>query len=363
MWHRTTGALDEVFSQSREPLASVLDRHMLTIVGLKKDLAREFQKLPGYIDDVFLLRYALSFQAEPERLWPSLRQAVQWRMENETLMSAAHARVGPAGLTEQEIRACECFYPARFIGVTVLGDPLVLCRAASCDQCALMDSVSEEALLQWVSYLAEVVWAFCDAESRRRGHLVKQYTLLDATNVTPAYDQRFVKVLGRLSKQSEWLRPQLVERTIILNPPMWARWAFSIAELFLSKKTLSKVVLHATPVGADEGGAEFGKHMVSDLAVWPDFLGGEARYDELLPDGPAEMATLKAHPGTITVLDFLPGRDGQVAKRRVQTARIEAKVKVTKVPSAKMWHRRFLWNCFSGVVSMCSSASRRSWLM
>merc|ERR1712232_1030886 len=61
---------------------------------------------------------------------------------------------------------------------------------------------------------------------------------------------RFLRVLGRSSKINEWLRPQLVGKTYLLNPPTMLKWAMGVARGFMSRRSMERLDVHRAHVPA-----------------------------------------------------------------------------------------------------------------
>lgn len=78
----------------------------------------------------------------------------------------------------------------------------------------------------------------------KMSYFVKHIGLQDLSGMGMMPDRRFFRILGRVSKTNEWLRPQLLGRVVIFNAPSWVGLAFRLASHFLSQKTLSKVWIH-----------------------------------------------------------------------------------------------------------------------
>ena len=78
----------------------------------------------------------------------------------------------------------------------------------------------------------------------KMSYFVKHIGLQDLSGMGMMPDRRFFRILGRVSKTNEWLRPQLLGRVVIFNAPSWVGLAFRLASNFLSQKTLSKVWIH-----------------------------------------------------------------------------------------------------------------------
>jgi len=344
----------------REPVCVLVETHSLEIDKLREGLLAEMKSdVPEFVDDLFLLRYVLSNLSKPDKMLPMALKAVQWRMENADIIAAARSRsYAKLGLTVRELRAADLFQPARYLGATTCGDPMVFVRPAAVNQSALMDILSEEALHKLVTFFNEIAWDYCNMETRRRGYMVKQYTFVDCTNATLIYDRRFINVIGKVSKQNEWLRPQLLAKSVILNPPSWVRAGFAVAELFVSRKAMAKVALYSPPVNEAEGGV-LAKQFVADQAQWPKFLGGSGVFPELLLE-PACPDDLKDHSCEMSTMKYLPR---PASTSDVKPLRLSSKGIAAKPRALASWQQRCLFSCFSIAVALCTPRASRSWLM
>ena len=110
------------------PLADLLSAHAPAIAALRADLG---ESLPACYDDIWLLRYALSFPT-PERA-AALRKGIAWREKNAALLADAAAGRPPPG--DAVISASQV---AAFHGATKRGDPLFVVRSGLCQPVELM---------------------------------------------------------------------------------------------------------------------------------------------------------------------------------------------------------------------------------
>lgn len=300
----------------RVPLQDLRFRHRHDIAELRTSLEVDLDEAghPEFADDVWLLRYVLSYKDDAAGATSAARQAIKWRQENASLVETARQRRPPPEFTEEELQAIELFFTAAYLGTTLHGDPLFVSRLGSCNLTALMDKVSEEKLELWLSFTNECVWQYCEAATRDRGIFVKQINIQDAANVSMAREQRFLNVLGRSSKTNEWLRPQLIGKTYIFNVPLWAKLAHKVARNFMSRRSIEKVWIHPTRVGtavaaaspkgkdaaADEAGAEqlpccpFAQQLLGGAEALPTFMGGLRNTDEVLPAKPRTADAMPA---------------------------------------------------------------------
>jgi len=347
----------------REQVSVLIARNSREIDDLRKGLSAALQvNLPEFVDDLFLLRYVLSNVSKPQNMLPQALQAVKWRTDNKDIVAAARSRsCAKLGLTSRELKAADLFQPCRYIGATTCGDPMVFVRPATVNQFALMEILSEEALHKLVSFFNEIAWDFCNTVTRSRGYLVKQYTFVDCTNASLAYDRRFFSVIGKVSKQNEWLRPQLQAKAVVLNPPRWVRAGYAAAELFVSKKAMAKVVLYSPPVNKAEGGS-LAKQFVTDQAQWPDFLGGSGFFPEL-PLEPAcaeDLTHNSCEMSEMSTLKYLPALEDLVDRKALPQHVAFAVAKPCAEASSR---QRWVWSCFRVAIALCTPRASRSWLM
>lgn len=229
---------------------------------------------PTWADDVWLLRYALAFEGDVPSGFAAAKKAIEWRRDNAALVDAAIQRQPPPDFTEKDLNAIELFLAASFYSCSVHGDPLFVSRLVGYNLRALMDQLGEEKLEKWLDHTNECAWQYCEAASRARGIFVKQINFTDVASASMKPEMRFVRALGASSKTNEWLRPQLVGKSYIFNPPMWLRWARGIAEKVMSAKAMERTVVHNGAVGAGKPLCPFAKRVLGEAGPLPRFLGG-----------------------------------------------------------------------------------------
>jgi len=262
----------------RTPVRELLQAHQEALGRLRAELSSELQVVGSWVDDVWLLRYVLSFDGRVDAAAEAARKALEWRRNNVELIAAARSSSAPPGLSQDELRAIDAFLVSGFHGTTAFGDPIFMIRAGASNVRALMDIMSEDSVTLWMSFMSECAWQRCEAETRSRGYFVKQITLQDLAGTAFIRDSRFFRVLGQSSRMNEWLRPQLLGRMIMFNAPSWMTMAFRISSAFMSQKTLSKVWVHRARTGGDTGAAcdlcPYAIQLLGGRESLPTFLGG-----------------------------------------------------------------------------------------
>ena len=319
----------------RVDLASLLSQKGGQIESLRSQLGPEVVT-EAELDDVWLLRYVLSFESRPAEAADAARRAIAWRNEHRELVEAAKMRSLPPGLSMGDVQVLQTMLVSGFHFTTKFSDPIFIIRAGQSNQSPMLDMLGEEKVEVWLTYLSECAWQFCDAATRKRGYFVKQITLQDFAAAAMSQDRRFFRVLGKTSKMNEWLRPQFLGRAIFFNTPTWMSLAFAIASKIMSQKMLSKIWVHRQAVKADDephlcpyaqqllnaehlpsflGGActcdahggcvngmlnsNFGKHSADDIASSPSTILPLLRLPrcEDIEDGPHAKPPTGAHTG------------------------------------------------------------------
>lgn len=308
-----------VSAVDRVPIAELKVRHRHQIEELRGDLESSLAAAgsPQWADDVWLLRYLLSFKEKIPEAAEAAKRAIAWRQENAFLCEAARSRSAPPGLSQRALEAIGAFYTGGYRGATVFGDPVFVIRAGTLNMPLLMDNVSEDELFQWIVFMNESVWQYCEALSLRKGYFVKQITLVDLAGVPMKRDARFFRAYGKSSKQNEWLRPQLIGKTVGFNPPPWIKLVWQIAATFMSKRSVDKVSIHKTRIGdqAPKGASgelcPFAASLLGGAGGLPGFVGGRAKEDDF-PKAMRQEIPAGQQTADVLILAGLPRLDAAV---------------------------------------------------
>jgi hypothetical protein len=265
----TTASL-EGMAAAPTPLAQLYAEHAASIAALRAELGAD---LPQLYDDLYLLRYTLSYPSAPERT-AALRKGIAWRAAHaELLADAAAGRPPPAA------QAISSSQVAAFHGATRGGDPLFVVRSGLCSPVELMKIVSVPDFTGWLMYYREVGFLMCDKETRARGHLVKQITVVDLKDSPlSVFDRPYFSALGEASTISEYVYPQLLRRSVLMHPPSFFSTVFAFIRPFMSAKSLEKTTLcpGATAARPAFAACPFAAALF-DGAALPTFLGGTCR--------------------------------------------------------------------------------------
>lgn len=272
----------------RQPLAELLTQHGPELrelaTCLRPDLDAHPREDPQRLDDIYLLRYLLSKrdsedprQSDVPKCVEDIRKALAWRREHLQLLREAAAGKPPSALPPGGLASANCFQATSFHNISSFGDPMMIVRSAcqNINEIALDLDISR--ILQ--KYLCEAAMQFCDAETRRRGYLVKLYIVNDMAGASPnpLVLRKISTVTGETSKRNEFLYPQMLGKYVIVNAPWGFATLFGMVKPLISKASVEKVHIHGA-LGPDSSRIA-AKDMPlpfvgDDAAVLPSFLGG-----------------------------------------------------------------------------------------
>eukprot|EP00009_Paramoeba_aestuarina_P013379 CAMPEP_0201540466 /NCGR_PEP_ID=MMETSP0161_2-20130828/70959_1 /ASSEMBLY_ACC=CAM_ASM_000251 /TAXON_ID=180227 /ORGANISM="Neoparamoeba aestuarina, Strain SoJaBio B1-5/56/2" /LENGTH=220 /DNA_ID=CAMNT_0047947937 /DNA_START=835 /DNA_END=1494 /DNA_ORIENTATION=- len=206
--------MTEADGTTRIDIEAAIDENKMRLIEVKMSLIDLVSENPEELDDIFLLRYLLSFPNN-EACIEAIRSAVKYRKENASWLASAKEgdRTKAPDYDELKIHMIAGTHKT-----TVHGAPLLFIRAGLSDTNITMQCVTEEQLVKYVTYEKEVSFWICDRISRKEGKLTKMLAIQDLTNANFLWnDNRFFSALGASSKVSDMIHPQLVQRAVILN--------------------------------------------------------------------------------------------------------------------------------------------------
>ena len=271
----------------RGEIDDLMDLHKNHLKELKTRCADvlDLKKYPHY-DDIFCLRYLLSNAKNPnsdkgmDLAEAALRRTISWREENADLLN--DIKNGKKVPFDDVWR--------RYMGVfrTFLRNkgPINFVIVNHSSTKALMDDHPFEKVKAFCLFTREEDFLICDRLTRETRKLVKTVSVIDMYDMSVFSgdaDKRFAKALGDASNMSTDLYPQFLDKSILVNLPNVFNWVWKILKLFMSERTLAKIVLH--PVlghGASDSVGSLGDLCDVDEDNIPDFLGGKFDTTEAL---------------------------------------------------------------------------------
>jgi hypothetical protein len=252
-------------------LDELLSAHGASISALRADVLPPATAGGAPIDDVFLLRFVLSFPEGGTARADALKRCVEWRTSHEALLAdAAAGRPAPSS------DVLEPFMVAAPHGVGKDGSQLFIVRAGLSNPSATMALVTTEQLLAHMMYFKEVAFLHCDRETRARNRMVKQVVIIDMQHTSLFNtDSRYFKVIAESGKLSETVYPQLLGRSVLMHPPSFLAAMMAIFRPLMSKKQLEKQALcpGSSAASPSASACPYASKMF-DLADLPTFIGG-----------------------------------------------------------------------------------------
>ncbi len=262
--------------------------------------------LPATWDDIWLLRYCLSFVGKPARQESAARACIAWRAKNAALLTAA--KEGRPLPTDAVIKIhCVTDYH----GSTKLGEPVNIVRAGLCSPPGLLAVITPEQFLEWLMYKKEAAFQQCDAVTRERRVIAKCITVVDLAgtslmSASSAASIKYQKIIGESGKISEEVYPQLLGKQVLMHPPRFFAAMFSVIAQFMSEKVVEK--LGFCPGSGEAHGTSAGVCPYAsqrfEVASLPTFLGGNCRCTALggcVCGTPNERTSLLVNDGERTV--------------------------------------------------------------
>ena len=119
-------------------------------------------------DDLWLLRWVLSFPKSETDRAAALREAIAWRAEHSQILADAIAG-RPAPFADKLAR----FNVVGFHGQTKLGEPLFIVRAGLSNPSIVMDHCTPDEVFLNMVHSREIGFRICERETRQRRVITK----------------------------------------------------------------------------------------------------------------------------------------------------------------------------------------------
>lgn len=237
-------------------LSELLKTHKADLDKLRLALSAQHQRED--LDDVFLLRYLLSYGGPGCNTVEAVMKSQEWRDKYSALVASAKANAAMDGYTVDSsalkeymssdelaildscLRAtfsCPTNYPPNF--------PMYVIHSGKCKLLQLMGNVSIESVGLWLTWRNEIGFWRCDTLSRQKGRLIKQIIVMNmAESSFWDQDPRFFVAYGNSSNRATWLHPQLLARQVVVNPPAYLSYFWALGRRLVSERLLKKVYVH-----------------------------------------------------------------------------------------------------------------------
>jgi hypothetical protein len=269
------------------PLAQLLQEHRGEVAALKTLVgAIGAAAADGTLyDDVFLLRFVLSNKGrEAGEVTDKVRECVAWRKKHAALLVALSK-----GERHPQEKAVSEFLFSGTTGSLGGGEPIAVVRMGLSDFRKLMSSFSVDEVSEYLTVEKERTFRVCDAETRKRGRIVKSITVIDFADFSMfggRFDNRFFTALGNSSKASSTLYPQMQAKTVAINTPSYYAMVNKSLGAVMPKSSMDKFVLHPKATSKQSAASCPFVARFEALQAVPPFLGGKGACPrELQPPG------------------------------------------------------------------------------
>jgi len=191
-------------------------------------------------DDLFVLRYVLSFKGDVQKTASAIKSAIEWRRDN------AHTL---ARIDELQAEVRMIIPTGMLPWQTNQGQPIQVAIPFAVDA-STWSSKSEQWHHEAGISNREVAYRICDKLSRESGRLVKLVMIQDLTGLSMSFvmhNSKLVQNQGKLSKLAEFLFPQLIATVVVTHPPSFISTLYKMAGAVLSERLVRKVKMADSP--------------------------------------------------------------------------------------------------------------------
>ncbi|GAW81732.1 sec14-like cytosolic factor or phosphatidylinositol/phosphatidylcholine transfer protein [Plasmodium gonderi] len=236
-------------------------------------------------EDSILVRYILSYGEKLDEAANSIEKAILWRKANiqpllknkkisfktdENVMLPI--RIKPYySLIKKSLAACEH-------KSTIDKQPIVIGRLKLCNFTLLLDHVPESILIDYIVYSNEHEFVVCNEHTKKYNFICRTFRFIDLKGfMLKKFDRRFLKVFANTSKLSEFLHPQLVGKTYLINAPSYIRITIQTLKTFgISRRTLNKLEIPKVISNQEPADCEWFSLLVDKNNI-PSYLGGNCK--------------------------------------------------------------------------------------
>lgn len=248
--------IDELLFENKDRITTL--RHQLGDLVVTKD-------------DIWLLRYCLSYKKE-EKAILAIKFALEYQQQNQDWLQRATSE-GLAGAPHREqMKKYSC---STIHGTQLNGGPILIIRAGLAEPSKMMSNLTVDEVTEFLLFQDEVAYLQCDRVTRETRQLTKLLVINDMRGFNLLNNsQKFFEALGKSSKISEKLYPQLLQKTVTTNPLFIYKILLNCATLFVSKRTMSKFAYcKGNTLTGDVSKCPFAKNYLNPKNL-PTFLGG-----------------------------------------------------------------------------------------
>jgi len=161
------------------------------------------------------------------------------------------------------------------------GGPVLILRSGLSSPKKLLRELTKEQVAEFLIFQDEIAYLKCDIVTRKTRKLTKLLVINDMRGFSLMNNTKtFFDALGISSKVSENIYPQLLHKSVVVNPIIIYKALLSLASLVVSKKALSKFAYCKGDTSkGDISKCPFASKWL-DKTTTPTFLGGDCSCEE-----------------------------------------------------------------------------------
>ncbi len=244
---------------------------------LGDDLPKPTPKIFPYYDDIFYLRYILSFETAEASVEP-IKETIKFRHHTPKFADMLTKVKNGKWEFEPIVDASLLFQVAGLSDAKIDHGPLVIIRPGKSKSALQFDHMTyEEMHLLHFAY-REIAFIQCDKATRESRKIVKQLLIMDLTDVSISEmsDRRGQKVFVPVAKASANYFPQMQHKFVMVNTPGWISAIFGLMKSIMPARNFNKLGLCKSKVKLEDGDISkcpFASKYLNP-SLLPRFLGG-----------------------------------------------------------------------------------------
>lgn len=196
-------------------------------------------------DDLWLLRYVLSFEHMDDAV-AAASLSNEWRAQSGIADMIEDVSKNKFFQSELAMHVHKYLCCGTHGTMKNGGGPVFIIRAGLSRPSLLMDRLTKADVSYYLLAQREKMFQRCDALSRKTNTLVKGTMIIDLENASLAEiwnESRFRDVNAAVSHLSGSLYPQMTHKTVIVNPPSYFSWLFSVISRLVTKRLTKKIII------------------------------------------------------------------------------------------------------------------------
>eukprot|EP00944_MAST-04C_sp_MAST-4C-sp1_P002332 g2332.t1 len=262
--------VDDLLKEKRADIEKLKDL-------LGADMPEPDAKVFPYYDDIFYLRYILSFSTAEDSVEP-IKAAIEYRHNNPKFADMLKKVEEETWEFEPIVETSLKYQVAGLSDAKLDHGPLVIIRPGKSHSSLQFDALTFEEMKMLHFAYREIAFRQCDKHTRSSRKIVKQLLIMDLTDVSISElsDRRGEKIFIPVAKASANYYPQMQHKFVMVNAPGWISAIFGLMKRVMPARNFSKLGLCQSKLKTTDGDISkcpFASRYL-DASLLPSFLGG-----------------------------------------------------------------------------------------